>query len=149
MKRGKQICETLKGVRSEIARANEIDYTPRECHHEGDCAGTCPACESEMRWLEGQLRLRQSLGKTVTIAGLSLGVASLVSCNSCSHPIQTVGMVENPNAPAVVCDTDSIEMLEGDVMPPPPEEIEQQEPVEIDGVMQQEDPEDNRDRRTR
>ncbi len=58
-------------------------------------------------------------------------------------------MVEDPNAPAVMCDTDSIEMLEGDVIAPPPEGIEQQEPVEIDGVMQQEDPEDNRDRRTR
>ena len=89
MKRGKHICETLRGIRSEIARANEIDYTPRECHHEGDCAGTCPACESEMRWLEGQLRLRQSLGKAVTIAGLSLGLASLASCTPSAQASQT------------------------------------------------------------
>ncbi len=89
MKRGKQICETLRGIRSEIARANEIDYTPRECHHEGDCAGTCPACESEMRWLEGQLRLRQTLGKAVTIVGLSMGLASLASCTPSAQASQT------------------------------------------------------------
>ena len=55
MKRGKRICETLKGIRREIAEANEIDYQPAECTHEGDCAGTCPKCESETRWLERQL----------------------------------------------------------------------------------------------
>ena len=48
MKHGKHICNALKQVRLDIARANGIEYQPRECHHEGDCAGTCPACESEM-----------------------------------------------------------------------------------------------------
>ena len=68
MKLGKRICETLKGIRRDIAVANEIDYQPTECKHEGDCAGTCPKCESETRWLEKQLRARQALGKAVTIA---------------------------------------------------------------------------------
>ena len=82
MKLGKHICETLKGIRADIARANEIEYHPTECTHQGDCAGTCPACESEMRWLEHQLRLRQRLGKAVTIAGLSIGAGTLLtSCN--------------------------------------------------------------------
>lgn len=82
MKKGKHICETLKGIRSEIAIANEIDYSPTECHHEGDCAGTCPKCESETRWLEKQLRVRQALGKAVTIAGLSLAIGTLTSCHN-------------------------------------------------------------------
>ena len=60
MKQGKQICDRLKAIRSEIAQANEIDYTPIECDHQGDCDGTCPACEKETRWLERQLRLRQA-----------------------------------------------------------------------------------------
>ena len=64
MRAGKKICETLKAIRSEIASANEIEYTPIKCNHKGDCAGTCPACESETRWLERQLRLRHALGKT-------------------------------------------------------------------------------------
>ena len=82
MKQGKRICETLKAIRSEIASANEIDYSPTPCHHEGDCAGTCPKCESETRWLERQLRTRQALGKAVTIAGLSLALGALSSCNT-------------------------------------------------------------------
>ena len=84
MKRGKKICETLKAIRSEIASANEIDYTPTECNHEGNCAGTCPKCEQETRWLERQLRNRQALGKAVTIAGLSLALGTLTSCNNSS-----------------------------------------------------------------
>ena len=75
MKPGKKICETLKAIRSDIARANDIDYTPTPCDHQGDCAGTCPACESEMRWIERQLRVRKALGKAVTIAGVSMALS--------------------------------------------------------------------------
>lgn len=75
MKPGKRICETLKAIRSEIASVNEIDYTPTPCDHEGDCDGTCPACESEMRWIERQLRTRKALGKAVTIAGVSMALS--------------------------------------------------------------------------
>ena len=79
MKQGKRICETLKAIRSEIASANEIEYTPVKCDHKGDCAGTCPACESETRWLERQLRLRHALGKAVTIAGVSVALSVAAS----------------------------------------------------------------------
>ena len=105
MRRGKKICETLKAIRHDIAVANEIDYQPTECTHEGDCAGTCPNCESETRWLERQLRSRQALGKAVTIAGLSVALGAMSSC----HPkiFQPDGMVMPPpengtkvNAPA-------------------------------------------------
>lgn len=97
MRQGKQICETLKAIRSEIASANEIDYQPTECNHEGECAGTCPKCESEMRWLERQLRNRQALGKAVTIAGLSVALGAMSSC----HPkiFQPDGYLEPINAP--------------------------------------------------
>ena len=82
MKRGKAICEALKDVRRKIAQANDISYSPNECHHEGECAGTCAACEKEMRFLENQLRLRRLAGKTVRVAGVSLGmVAVLGSCH--------------------------------------------------------------------
>ena len=104
MRAGKKICETLKAIRSEIASANEINYQPTECTHEGDCAGTCPKCESETRWLERQLRARQALGKAVTIAGLSVALGAMSSCH---HKIfQPDGMIlppengTNVNAPA-------------------------------------------------
>jgi hypothetical protein len=76
MRQGKKICETLKGIRRDIAEANEIDYQPTECTHEGDCAGTCPKCESETRWLEKQLRIRRALGKAVIVAGLTFALSA-------------------------------------------------------------------------
>lgn len=83
MKNGKHICNTLKAIRLDIARANGIKYEPRECHHEGDCSGTCPACESEMRYLEREIARRRSNGKAALIAGVSLGLMSFTatSCN--------------------------------------------------------------------
>lgn len=82
MKRGKRICNTLKEVRMQVAKANDIKYAPTECHHEGDCAGTCPKCEAEVRWLEQQLQLRRQLGKAVAVVGVSMGLAALTSCES-------------------------------------------------------------------
>ena len=76
-KHGKHICNALKQVRLDIARANGIEYAPRECHHEGDCAGTCPACESEMRYLEREIARRRNLGRAAVVAGVSMSLSSL------------------------------------------------------------------------
>jgi len=83
MKHGKHICNALKAIRLDIARANGIEYQPRECHHEDDCAGTCPACESEMRYLEREVARRRSNGRAALVAGVSIGLMSLyaTSCN--------------------------------------------------------------------
>ena len=113
MERGKEICKTLKGIRADIARSNDIDYTPAECHHEGDCAGTCPQCEREVRWLESQLSLRQRLGKAATIAGLSLAVGAIGT--ACSSHERLAGMVEDPNPINVENDTTQ-EELDGYIM---------------------------------
>lgn len=86
MKQGKHICETLKAIRRDIASANEIEYNPTECTHQGDCAGTCPKCEQETQWLERQLRNCQALGKAVTIAGLSVALGAMSSCHKIFQP---------------------------------------------------------------
>ena len=80
MKRGKKICKTLKDIRREIAKANDIEYEPRECKHEGDCMGTCPACEAEVRYLESELLKRKKLGKKVAVAGIAMGMVGLSGC---------------------------------------------------------------------
>ena len=80
MKQGRHICNTLKAIRRQIAEANDIKYEPRECHHEGECAGTCPVCEAEVRYLEGELSKRRLLGRAVSIVGISAGVAALQGC---------------------------------------------------------------------
>ena len=83
MYKGKQTCETLKSIRKQIADANEIPYEPVVCTHKGDCMGTCPACESEMRYIENQLNIRKMAGKAVKIVGLAT-VMTLAACNSIS-----------------------------------------------------------------
>jgi TonB family protein len=77
MEHGKEICRTLKQVRLDIARANGIEYVPAECHYQGECLGTCPACEGELRYLEQEIARKRSLGKAALIAGVSLAVSSL------------------------------------------------------------------------
>ena len=78
MMNGKKICKSLREIRCRIARANNIDYTPAVCTHEGNCYGTCPACESELRYIERQLLRRTATGKKIVLAGLALGAASLM-----------------------------------------------------------------------
>ena len=128
MRPGKHICETLKGIRLDIARANDIEYHPTECDHKGDCAGTCPACESEVRWLERQLRLRQQLGKAVTIAGLSLGVSTLTGCTQIFHPSGKMAPTKQTNVPE--------QRLEGDVVAVPNMLCDTVEPVDSTDVVE-------------
>ena len=77
MSRGKDICKRLKEVRREIARANDIEYITSECKFKGECTGTCPKCEAEVRYLEEQLSLRHRAGKAIAVAGIA---ASMFLC---------------------------------------------------------------------
>ena len=105
-KHGKHICNALKQVRIDIARANGINYAPRECHHEGDCAGTCPACESEMRYLEREIARRRSLGKSALVAGVSMGLSSLSAMASTSSP--SVPMMSGDHPASQLSDTTEV-----------------------------------------
>jgi len=82
MKRGKQTCRILKEIRKQIADANDIEFITSECQFKGDCLGTCPKCESEVHYLEQQLKHRQMLGKAITLFGLSAGAITL---NAAEH----------------------------------------------------------------
>lgn len=96
MKYCKKVCQTLKEVRKQIADANEIPYEITECHHEGDCRGTCPKCESEVRYIENQLNIRRAAGKAISLVGISLGIsAAFGSCSGSSnpHPNRTLGAI--------------------------------------------------------
>ena len=78
---GKEKCRILKEIRQKIADENDIAYVTRECTHQGDCRGTCPKCESELRYLEKQLAARAAAGKRIAIAALCAGMTfSLRSC---------------------------------------------------------------------
>lgn len=86
MERGKEICKALKEIRRQIAEANDIEFVTSECRHKGNCNGTCPKCESELRYLEEQLASRRRLGFTTRVVGLSLGLAAIspVLFSSCT-----------------------------------------------------------------
>ena len=78
MAKGKSTCKLLKDIRQQIADANGISYRPKECHYKGDCAGTCPACEEEIRYLERELKVRKGNGFGMKVAGIAAGICATV-----------------------------------------------------------------------
>ena len=118
MAKGKQTCKILKEIRRQIAADNDIELVTSECTYKGDCDGTCPKCEAEVRYLERELEKRQRLGKAAVFAGMTLGTA--ITAASCGPLIQpTAGMPMDP--PDIVTATDSTscrpdKLLEGDVV---------------------------------
>jgi hypothetical protein len=109
MERGKEICKALKEIRRQIALANDIEYFTSECKHRGNCLGTCPKCEQEVRYLEEQLESRRRLGKVTRVVGLSIGLAAIApvlftSCEPKDGEVEPVlqgdPVIEQPVPPA-------------------------------------------------
>ena len=119
MTKGKQTCKILKEIRKQIAAENDIELITSECTHKGDCAGTCPKCEAEVRYLERELEKRQRLGKAAVFAGMTLGTA--ITAASCGPLIQpTAGMPMDPPYDTITDSTRCVhlpeEPLAGDVV---------------------------------
>ena len=104
MVKGKSTCKLLKDIRQQIADANGISYQPKECHHKGDCTGTCPACEEEIRYLERELKARKGNGFGMKVAGIAAGICATVmpmtaaaqavkSDSTANPPVQTTKKV--------------------------------------------------------
>ncbi len=108
--RGKSKCKILKQIRQKIAQENDIPLVTKECTYQGECSGTCPRCEAELRYLEQQLARRRQLGKTVTVAALSLGLmASATACNiidDLTRNDDINGFIAPMSAPAPVSEDD-------------------------------------------
>ena len=96
MKKGKRTCEILKDVRRKVAQENDIPLAERECTHEGDCRGTCPYCEAEVRYLERELSKRRALGKAVTVAGIAVSAMMMGACHSPKAPATSAGSESVP-----------------------------------------------------
>ena len=77
---GKKKCKILKEIRKQIARDNDITYITTECKHQGNCKGTCPKCEAEVRYLEAELEKRRMAGKQVVVAGIAAAMMMSASC---------------------------------------------------------------------
>lgn len=120
---GKSKCKILKDIRRQIAQDNDIEYVTSECKHKGDCAGTCPKCEAEVRYLEEELRKRQWAGKAVAVAGIAASL--MVTAAGCELPFlaPTGG---DPLPPS----QSQQEMVDGEIAPPPTDPSE----CELPGV---------------
>ena len=119
MARGKQTCKILKEIRRQIAEANGIEFATSECRYKGDCLGTCPKCEAEVRYLEQQLRARSLAGKAVALTGIS--AASLVMLMPISAEAQTQQERQTFMKGSILAMTDTITVkgivLSGDTLP--------------------------------
>lgn len=93
MNQGKQKCEILRRIRMDIAERYGLRYNPSECTHEGDCSGTCPKCDAELKDLQRQLESRD------------------------------ITDIDLTNIPIVQIDEDDIHILEGDVAAPSDDEL--------------------------
>ena len=60
MSSGKEKCEFLRRIRKGVAERYSLDYTPSECSFQGDCSGTCPKCDAELKELQHQLKCKHS-----------------------------------------------------------------------------------------
>ena len=90
---GKERCKILKEIRKQIALDNDITLITQECKHRGECKGSCPKCEAEVRFLEKELSAKKHLGRAITIAGLSM-LASY-GLSACDDEID--GDIEGPD----------------------------------------------------
>ena len=113
MSRGKEICKTLKEIRRRIAEENDIELEIPECTFKGECRGTCPKCEAELRYLDSQLRSRRHAGRSVKIAGIAAGTLALLSpfMLSANEPNTSTEPDTSPKLNII----DSVEVLSGEV----------------------------------
>lgn len=76
---GKEKCEFLKEIRRRMAAENGIPYKPRECHHEGDCLGTCPLCDKEAADLLVELKRKELSGEDIHVDNDAIEVLEQIS----------------------------------------------------------------------
>ncbi len=133
---GKEKCRILKEIRAEIARANDIEWVVSECKHKGNCKGTCPKCEQEVRQLEEALARREALGKSVAVVGISASIAlSVTGCvNPFPQPTDGVPALDGELLPETTA-AETFEMIEGGLIPTPGEEIPLDTEIAVEGEM--------------
>lgn len=130
---GKEKCNLLRRIRRDIAAANNIPYAERACTHTGECIGTCPYCEAELRRLERSLSERRSLGKRIAVVGLSMGLLS-VNLTSCDNPFSRNNQLQGDMLPPDTTGSEQIEQtthLPGELV----ESTTTTEPPVVEGLM--------------
>ena len=118
MAKGKSTCQLLKDIRQQIADANGISYQPKECHHKGDCAGTCPACEEEIRYLERELKARKGNGFGMKVAGIAAGIcATVIPMTAAAQGVKSDSTANRPVHTAKKGDVKVVDLSDGCASP--------------------------------
>ena len=118
MAKGKSTCKLLKDIRQQIADANGISYQPKECHHKGDCAGTCPACEEEIRYLERELKARKGNGFGMKVAGIAAGIcATVMPMTAAAQGVKSDSTANRPVHTAKKGDVKVVDLSDGCASP--------------------------------
>ena len=118
MAKGKSTCKLLKDIRQQIADANGISYQPKECHHKGDCAGTCPACEEEIRYLERELKARKGNGFGMKVAGIAAGIcATVMPMTAAAQGVKSDSTANRPVNTAKKGDVKVVDLSDGCASP--------------------------------
>ena len=118
MTKGKSTCKLLKDIRQQIADANGISYQPKECHYEGDCAGTCPACEEEIRYLERELKARKGNGFGMKVAGIAAGIcATVMPMTAAAQAVKSDSTANRPVHTAKKGDVKVVDLSDGCASP--------------------------------
>ena len=118
MTKGKSTCKLLKDIRQQIADANGISYQPKECQHKGDCAGTCPACEEEIRYLERELKARKGNGFGMKVAGIAAGIcATVMPMTAAAQAVKSDSTANRPVHTAKKGDVKVVDLSDGCASP--------------------------------
>ncbi len=135
--KGKEKCKALKEIREQIAKENDIPFAVSQCTHQGDCRGTCPRCESELKYLERELAIRQGLGKAIAVVGISAGVCtSLTACSPINTVKNFIERFENDGNEELAGRYE----LFGDIALPPDREVYDED--DIQGGLEEYDPQE-------
>ena len=124
---GKEKCAVLKTIRKDIAKANKIKLDIPECTHKGECRGTCPRCEAEVKALENALASKRKRGIKVAVAGISAGIIALntASCDIIDEISRRV------NGEELMGDMPYIEQSAGVLVPPDTTDTESSDTEEL------------------
>lgn len=120
---GKDKCEIFRNIRKNVAERYGLEYHPRECHHKGNCPGTCPMCDAEVRDLQRQLDEKGITEVDVSDKSVQDMFQHYVNVAGQLHPMDDDGQPLQLQGDVMPPDDQEPEILAGIPAPPDDEQI--------------------------
>ena len=125
---GKEKCRLLKDIRKKTAEENGIPFETTECGFKGECKGTCPKCEAELKYINEQLERKRKFTKAAVAVAMSASLIFAAGCTPDEY-IEGAPLEYPPGTEAVPEYT-----LEGDVPYLPEDQCDpEEEPILLEG----------------